>query len=235
MYKKKIIYCIIPARSGSKSIKNKNIILINNKPLISYSIKTSTISNLIDKTFVLTDSKKYAKIAIKYGAAIPYIRSKKISNDKSSDYDTIFDFLQKIKNRFVLPDFIVHLRPTSPIRETKVIEEAIKKFINLKRYTALRSIHKMSETAYKSVEIKNKQLVATFSHDKKLDKYNKPRQKFPLTFHPNGYVDILKTKFVIKKKLLHGEMVLPFITNDHCEIDSIENANYASYIIKKKK
>ena len=60
-------------------------------------------------------------------------------------------------------------------------------------------------------------------------------QKFPLTFHPNGYVDILKTKFVIKKKLLHGEMVLPFITNDPCEIDSIENANYASYIIKKKK
>ena len=76
MINSKIVYSIIPARSGSKTIKNKNIYIINNKPLLYYSIITSKKSKLIDRTFLLTDSKKYSKIGLKYGAEIPYLRSK---------------------------------------------------------------------------------------------------------------------------------------------------------------
>ena len=79
MYKKKLVYSIIPARSGSKSIKDKNIYNVNGKPLIYYSIAESLKSKFIDKTFFLTDSIKYAKIAKKYKADIPYIRSQRLS------------------------------------------------------------------------------------------------------------------------------------------------------------
>ena len=124
---------VICNRSGSKSIKDKNIFKINNKPLLYYSIAASKSSKLIDRTFVLTDSKRYSNIASKYGAEVPYLRSKRVSGDRTSDARTIIDFLNKLKlSKIKLPDLIVHLRPTSPIRNSKIIDSSIKKFIELK-------------------------------------------------------------------------------------------------------
>ena len=85
--KKNKIWAIIPARSGSKNLKNKNIIYLNNQPLIAYTIKSALQSKIFEKILVLTDSLKYARIAKKYGAEIPFIRPKKISLDKSTDND----------------------------------------------------------------------------------------------------------------------------------------------------
>ena len=77
------ILSIIPARGNSKSIKLKNLALLNNKPLIYYSIKQSLKSKIINRTIVSTDNKKIAKIAMKYGAEVPFLRPKKISKDNS--------------------------------------------------------------------------------------------------------------------------------------------------------
>ena len=78
---KKNIWAIIAARSGSKSIRDKNIKLLNKKPLIAYTIISAIKSRVFKKILVLTDSIKYAKIAKKYGAEIPFIRPKEISQD----------------------------------------------------------------------------------------------------------------------------------------------------------
>ena len=129
MINSKIVYSIIPARSGSKTIKNKNIYIVNNKPLLYYSIITSKKSKLIDRTFLLTDSKKYSKIGLKYGAEIPYLRSKGVSGDKTSDLKTILDFLKQLKrNKIILPDYIVHLRPKS-IKRIFLIDRQLQSFI----------------------------------------------------------------------------------------------------------
>ena len=82
MYKKKLIYGIITAREGSKSIPNKNIKLLKGKPLVSYPIQTSLKSIFIDKTFISTDGKKIAKIAKKYKCQVPFLRPKRYSGDK---------------------------------------------------------------------------------------------------------------------------------------------------------
>ena len=79
------ILSIIPARSGSKSIKNKNIILYKNKPLIYHTIKSAIKSKYINKILVSTDSKRYQKLSIKYGAEAPFLRPKNISQDNSHD------------------------------------------------------------------------------------------------------------------------------------------------------
>ena len=79
------ILAIIPARSGSKRIKNKNIRKFKGKPLLAHSIIHSNKSKYIQRTIVSTDSPKYAKIAKKYGAEVPFLRPKKISKDRSTD------------------------------------------------------------------------------------------------------------------------------------------------------
>jgi CMP-N,N'-diacetyllegionaminic acid synthase len=233
MINSKIVYSIIPARSGSKTIKNKNIYIVNNKPLLYYSIMTSKKSKLIDRTFLLTDSKKYSKIGLKYGAEIPYLRSKGVSGDKTSDVITILDFLKQLKkNKIVLPEYIVHLRPTSPIREPILIDKAIKKFHNFNKYTSLRSVHEMDESAYKTAEIVNNSLVSSFNRNKNMDLINDPRNSFPKTFFTNGYVDVLKTKYIIKYKKIHGNNVYPFKTPDPHDIDNIDKLGYLEYLLK---
>ena len=88
---------IITARQNSKRIKNKNIKLFNNHPLISYAIKASKKSKIFDRVIVSTDSKKIAKISIKYGAEIPFLRSKNISTDKSTTLSVIKDVIKRLK------------------------------------------------------------------------------------------------------------------------------------------
>ena len=155
---KKNIISIIPARSGSKSIKDKNIKLFRGKPLIYWSIKASKNCKLINKTIVTTDSEKYKKIAYASGADIVIKRPKKISLDNSTDLQFIKHAINNLEFDF---EYIVHLRPTTPLRNKKDLNNSIKKFINTK-YTSLRCVHENSETAYKSFEIKKKKLITFF-------------------------------------------------------------------------
>ena len=145
----KKIWAIIPARSGSQSVKHKNIIKINNHPLIAYTIKEAKKIKNIDKVVVTSDSKKYLKIAKKYGADLLHLRSKKNSSNKASDLDFFKEltlFFKKAK--FKLPIIFVHLRPNCPIRRSSLINKAIKIFLKqINKYTAMRSVSKMSETS----------------------------------------------------------------------------------------
>ena len=231
-----ICYAIILARSGSKSIKDKNIVLINNKPLVNYTIETCLASKKINRIFFLTDSQKYVDLVNKYPIEIPYIRSKKVSKDNSTDYSTIKDFLHRIKKLdYKLPNLLIHMRPTSPIREAEVVDKAIKEFIKKKQYTSLRSIHEMEESAYKTVEINKNKLVSSFSKIEDLDKINKARQNYNKTFYPNGYVDILRVNYIFKNNRLYGNKVMPFITADPIEIDSKRKISFLEFMLTKNK
>ena len=98
MLKKKII-CIIPARSGSKRLKNKNILKFRGKPLFAHSIIQSRKSKLIHRTIVSTDSEHYRRIALKYGAEAPFLRPKKLSLDTSTDFECFDHCLKYLKTR----------------------------------------------------------------------------------------------------------------------------------------
>ena len=228
------VVAVIPARSGSKGIKHKNIANVAGFPLIYYSIAAALQSSLIDEVYVSTDSSQYAEIAIKYGAKAPFLRPQEIAQDKSSDLDCMLHFLDWHKNnKNFLPEYIVHLRPTTPIRNSKLIDLAIEKILSAQNATALRSVHEMSETAYKSVEIEDNILKTAFFKDNVLDKVNEPRQNFPVTYSPNGYVDILKTDFIINNNSIHGSHVVPFITEPAIEIDNKFDFFHLEFAIKQ--
>lgn len=225
------VIAIIPARSGSKSIKDKNIKILNGKPLIVWSIKTCLKSNFINKVIISTNSKKYAKIAKKYGADEVIIRPKSISKDKSTDYEAILHVIRNLKNFNY--DLIAHIRPTTPQRNVFDIDKAIKIFASSK-YNSLRSVHEMSETAYKSFEISGKRKLKPIANLKfSLDDLNKPRQAFKNTYVANGVIDIYRKKFILRNKKLFGRKVMAYITKHTEEIDSLEQFKYINYLLKK--
>ena len=224
------IIAIIPARSGSKSIKDKNIKILNGKPLIVWSIQACLKSKFINKVIVSTDSKKYAKIAKKYGADEIIIRPKNISKDKSTDYEAILHTIHNLE--YCSYDLIAHIRPTTPQRNVSDIDRAIKIFA-MSKYNSLRSVHEMSETAYKSFEIYKKNELKPIANLKcSLDDLNKPRQSFKSTYMANGVIDIYRKKFILENKKLFGKKVMAYITKYTEEVDSLDQFKYINYLFK---
>lgn len=229
------IVAVIPARSGSKSIKDKNITPYKGKPLIYYSIKTALKSKYINRVIVSTDSNKYRKISMKFGAEVPFLRPKKYSTDNSVDYDYIQHASKFLIKKKYYPDLIILLRPSTPNRITHVVDMAINFFIkNLKKYDSMRSVSEFSQPAQKLFMIKDKQLKGFFDKSLRGEYHAYPRQKFPKTYLPNGYIDIIKTANIIKKKF-HGDKVLPYIVNDfNSDIDSLQDYDYVKNKVAKK-
>ena len=141
---KNSIWAFIPARSGSKTIKNKNLLKLNGVPLIAYSIQSGLKNKFIDKVYFSSDSKKYLKVAKKYGCKNLLLRNKKLSGDRSTDFEVFKDFINSIlKKKEKLPEYIVHLRPTTPIRKNSILNIAIKTFLKKKKIyiTKIRNSH----------------------------------------------------------------------------------------------
>lgn len=222
------IVAIIPARSGSKSIKDKNIISYKNKPLIYHSIQIALKSKLVNRVIVSTDSIKYAKLSSKFGAEVPFLRPKIISKDNSNDSGWIFHSIDYLINKEkYYPDLIIHLRPTSPNREIKIFEKGIKWFLkNKDSSTSMRSVSIFSQPPQKLFQIKKKFLTGFFNKKYKGEYHSRPRQDYPETYLPNGYIDILKTSYILKSKKIYGNKILSYVTNPILDIDTKQDLKY---------
>ena len=236
---RKNIWAIIPARSGSKSIREKNIMLLNKKPLIFYTIRSAIKSKIFSRVLLLTDSLKFAKIAKKYGAEIPFLRPKSISRDNSTDNE-LYEYLIKFltKKNISPPDFFAHLSPTVPIRINNIIKKGVNFFFKNKKskYESMRSVSEMSQPSYKMMRIINGKLCSILKKDFNLNKLNMPRQLYEKTYIPNGLIDIISSKSFLKNKSTHGKRVIPFVVNQlYVDIDNKLDFEYANFLINKGK
>ena len=128
MFNNNLILVVIPARGGSKGIPRKNLRLLNNKPLISYSIEAAKASQYVDDVVVTTDDSQIALIAEKFGASVVR-RSDELATDEVSLDPVIHDaMIQKEKQAFDEYDIIITLQPTSPLIKTETLDNAIEKF-----------------------------------------------------------------------------------------------------------
>lgn len=231
--KKGKVYAIIPARSGSKGVKNKNIRTLEGYPMIAYSIVACKMCKGIDRIIVSTDSEDYAKIARYYGAETPFLRPEEISGDDSTD----IEFMQHAINWFAenegeLPELFMHIRPTYPLRDPKIMEDALLRMNNDFTATSLRSAYLASNTPYKWFNLREDGYYTPIRDDMTLDQANNPRQVFPDVFIPDGYVDILKTSHIIEKDLMHGDRMIGFVVPDGIDVDALRDIEYLEYIIK---
>lgn len=215
------VVALIPARAGSKGVSNKNVRLLGGHSLLAWSIAACLKSSTIDRVIVSTDSSEYAALAKSLGAEAPFLRPAAISGDRSTDYDFIVHALDWLAAEEGEPDYLVHIRPTTPLRDPKLIDDAVATFIAASNATALRSVQEMPESAYKTFEIASGgQLKRLAADNTELDSANNARQQFPSTYQANGYVDVLSTAFIRKAKLIHGNHVIPFITPTVVEVDT---------------
>ena len=228
------IVAVIPARSGSKSVGNKNIKLLGGHPLIAYSIAAAKLTSGIDRIIVSTDSVEYASIAREYGAEVPFLRPPEISGDNSTDYEWIKHALDWMQNEedFV-PSYIVHLRPTTPLREPIYIGKAIECLKQDNIATALRSSHEMTQSSYKTFEIDRGYYKCLCTGSLDLDEANRPRQEFKKTYDPNGYVDVYKTHYIMENGKILGDRVLAYITPRITEVDTLEEFDFLEYQVYK--
>ena len=164
---------------------------------------------------------------------MPFLRPSDISNDSATDHQFFkhaVEYFRQEENH--VPEYFAHLRPTTPLRHPSVIDQAIKRFIN-SQYSALRSVNVMSDTSYKTFEVENKKLKILCSGSFDLESTTLPRQSFPVTYNPNGYIDIVRTS-MIEKNLVHGDNVHAFITEVTYEIDEFDDIDFLEFIIQKK-
>lgn len=144
MYINKKILAVIPARGGSKGIPNKNIVEINGRPLIDYSISEALKSQYIDRIIVSTDSEKIAEIAQRCGAEVPYLRPKHLAEDNSKTIDVLIDIIKQLSMKNCNYDYMILLQPTQPLRKAYQIDEAIRLIID-RNYKSLLSVNLVNE------------------------------------------------------------------------------------------
>jgi len=214
----KKINALIPARGGSKGVPRKNIRILNGHPLIAYSIKVCLDSGLIDKVYVSTEDEEIASVAKEYGATVPFIRPQEYAEDTSTDNEVLNHFFDNIDL-----EEIAFIRPTTPNRETKIIDACIEEYFtnNKSKCSGIRSMHLLPESPYKMYRLDDSGYCTGFFEDFNGEKNytNLPRQVFPEAYHPNGYIDIIKREMV-RQNNTFGEKVLPFVTEFCLEVDT---------------
>ncbi len=181
-----LIIGLILARSGSKGLVNKNIIDFEGKPLMAHSIKSSNDSLLINRTIVSTDSEKYADIAIKYNAEVPFIRPKEISGDFTQDSEVFIHLIKELDLK--KEDIVVQIRPTNPRRSDGLIDKVVSKMIKDK-LPAIRTISPALFSPYKMVQIDKNYIKPVIDIEGKKYGTDMPRQLLPQAYELNGNVD----------------------------------------------
>lgn len=218
--------CLIPARSGSKRIKNKNIKLFHGKPIISYSINLAKKTNLFDDIYVSTDSYKIAKISKKYGAKIPFLRPKNISGDNTPDIKVKNHFINYCKKKNIKFDFICYLYPCSPLLDLKALKKSFK-IIKKTNCEKLFSITKYPSNIERALKKNNKNEI--FFKNKKY-KY-KRSQDLDNYYFDAGQFYWFNFKKKLKKKTLGFE--LKYL--ETIDINSKEDFKLALKLYKLKK
>ena len=207
------ILAIIPARQGSKGLPQKNIKLLCGKPLIYYAIEACQKSQLITRTIVSTDSEKIAKIAQRFGAEVPFLRPAEISGDFSTDVEFLTHALNWLKNKEgYVPDIVLRVPPTSPLRTAEHLDQGIKILIKDKKADSVRPIIKSPKHPYKMWKIKGKYIVPFLSSSftKMKEPYNLPRQKLPPVYIHTGAMDVMRIDTILKLKSTCGRKVRYF-------------------------
>ena len=217
------IIAIIPARAGSKRIPGKNIKELAGFPLIEHTILSAVGCNAIDHVVITSNIENCNRFAEKYG--IRYVnRPDILCEDDSNDYDVIQHALRSMDNRWEL---IVYLRPTTPFRSDYHLCEAIKTMRDAdKNATGLRSVEEMGESAFKCYTMPTPWL--TPIHDDAVDKTDWPNQRVTPTYHPNGYIDIVRPETLAKGQLW-GDWCVGYVTPHTIEIDTQDDWDYAEW------
>ena len=223
---------IIPARSGSKGVKDKNIRELCGKPLIAYSIEAALRSGEFDEVMVSTDSDRYAEIAKKYGASVPFLRSAQTSSDTASSWDMLDEVLHNYEKIGRVFDSFCLLQPTSPLRTAEDIKAAYR----LYREKASFAVVSVCEAEHSPLWCGHLPSSGEFDNfvDADMILQRQAGQKF---YRLNGAIYIINTERYKKDRFLYQKGSYAYIMSQDqsADIDTELDFLFAELLISRKR
>lgn len=235
---KKNIVAIIPARGGSKGIKRKNLVTINNKPLIAYSIEQALASKSVNRVVVSTDDEEIKRVALAYKAEAPFLRPKELAEDHVLDLPVFVHALKFFEEKEgYRPEIVVHLRPTAPYRKSEWIDQAITLLLEHPEADSVRSVSAPKQHPYRIFRIDDKGYLIPVMKNEHPTPYLLRRQDLPDMYYYNCVIDVTRPKTIFSGNSMTGNNMLPYIMNqeDVLDIDSLNDLEFAKFMMGSKK
>lgn len=228
------VLVLIPARGGSKGIPRKNIRPFAGHPLIAYSIAAARAAECVDRVIVSTDDEEIAAVARQYGAETPFLRPAEFAQDDTPDLPVFQHALNWIAaNEDEAPEIVIQLRPTSPFRRVRHIEEAVYRLMENPQADSIRAVCAPFQNPFKMWRIAADGFLSPLlTHldelgiqpvaGQALEPYNMPRQALPEVYWQTGYIDAAWSDTILYKGSMTGERILPLVTDpgEWIDIDS---------------
>ncbi len=220
------ILAIIPARCGSKGLKDKNIKELNGKPMMAYTIEAAIQSGVFEDIIVSTDSPKYKVIAESYGASVPFLRPVELASDKSTTRDAILYVLDNLPKKY---EYLMILQPTSPLRTKQNIIDSIK-LLEEKNANAIVSVCEVDHPV-----AWNAKLDDTLCLDNAFSNLAQ-RQQQEVTYRLNGAIYLVKVDYYRRHKNIYKEKSFGYIMDrfSSVDVDNIYDFYYAETLLRAK-
>ena len=211
--KKKSI-ALIPARSGSRRVPNKNIKNLNEHPLLAYSIRAAIESDMFESVICCTDSEEYADIARYYGAEVPFLRPTEISTENSPDIEWVRWVLSMLEKNGRAYELFSILRPTSPFRTAQTIKRAFTQFLSNDCSDSLRAIEKCKQHPGKMWIVQGNSMMPLLPFSSGSAPWHSNQYKsLPEVFVQNASLEIAWTRLPLTQQSISGVIIKPFITD----------------------
>ena len=216
------VLALIPARGGSKGIPRKNIRDFAGAPLIAYSIAAALQAQHVTRVIVSTDDEEIAAVARQWGAETPFLRPTELAQDDITDLPVFQQALAWLAEYEAYhPEFVVQLRPTSPVRPVGLIDDAIELMLTNPQADCVRGVVPSGQNPFKmwQIEPDSHQLKPLLSLPNVKEPYNAPRQELPKTYWQTGHIDVIRTSTILEKGSLTGDVILPILIDPRYTVD----------------
>lgn len=218
------VYALVPARSGSKGLPDKNILPIAGHPLLGHAIAFGKRCNSVDRVFVSTDSDKYRDIALTYGAEVPCLRGVAASGDTAMEEDILADIAVEFPRRGIpMPDIWVWLKPTSPLRRVSAVDEAVKILSERDFVSAVRIV---SEADARLHVIDKVGLLKPLLKSWPADRSKIRRTEVPQAYHPFNLEVFRHSMWEKRGGNFMGDAIVPIVEPEFTGLDINGRADY---------
>jgi CMP-N-acetylneuraminic acid synthetase len=214
------VLAIVPARAGSRSIPDKNIVSFRGKPLLVHSVEHALAARNVDRVIVSTDSPRYQAIAEAAGAEVPFLRPAELADDLSTDLEVFVHALEWLDtHEGYRPEACVHLRPTHPTRRVSDVESAVDLLLGDPTADSVRSVVKAPHTPYKMWRLGAAGTLQPLLAGPSPESWNMPRQALPEVYLQNAAVDVVRARVVRERRSMTGGRILPYLMHHLGDID----------------
>lgn len=232
------VLAVIPARGGSKGIPRKNIKDFAGYPLIAYSIAAATQSKLVTRTIVSTDDEEIAAVARQYGAETPFLRPAEFAQDNTTDLPVFQHVLSWLKeNEGYVPDVVVQLRPTSPVRPLACVDDAVNMLLSHPDADSVRGVVEADQCPYKMwlIDTTSGTMSPLLGVDGISEAYNAPRQKLPKAYWQIGHIDAIRPRAIVDQNSMSGKVIMPLIMDPRftVDLDNLRDWHQGEQLVKE--